>query len=410
MYPEIGAIVDHARSGLQRHPLIMCEYSHAMGNSNGTLAEYWDAIESTPGPAGRVHLGVVGPRPRSRRCPTARPAGPTAATSATSPTTATSCTDGLVWPDRTPEARDVGAPGAGRARSASSRRPTRLARGEVTIRNHQDWTGLDWLRGQVRDRGRRRRRPRGRPGAARTSAPGERARRRDPRAGRRVRPDGREIWLTVALHDRRRDAPGRRPASRSPSGRCAIDDGSAAAPQPRAAADPAVAVDADGSLVHDLLASPPRLSLWRAPTDNDRIGGFGGRWTDLGVDRLERTVESTDRGRRGDRSSAAATARPAATRSTTSSGSRRSRTAAIRVDESVVIPAELGDLARIGTTFEVVPGLERFEWFGTGPHETYPDRKRGGLVGRWPRPSPTRPSRTSARRRTAATPTSAGSR
>ncbi len=39
----------HARSGSQRHPLIMCEYSHAMGNSNGTLAEYWDAIESTPG-------------------------------------------------------------------------------------------------------------------------------------------------------------------------------------------------------------------------------------------------------------------------------------------------------------------------------------------------------------------------
>ena len=35
--------------GSQRHPLIMCEFSHAMGNSNGTLAEYWDAIESTPG-------------------------------------------------------------------------------------------------------------------------------------------------------------------------------------------------------------------------------------------------------------------------------------------------------------------------------------------------------------------------
>ena len=49
MYPEIDAIVEHARSGRQRHPLIMCEYSHAMGNSNGTLAEYWDAIESNPG-------------------------------------------------------------------------------------------------------------------------------------------------------------------------------------------------------------------------------------------------------------------------------------------------------------------------------------------------------------------------
>ena len=27
----------------------MCEYSHAMGNSNGSLADYWDAITSTPG-------------------------------------------------------------------------------------------------------------------------------------------------------------------------------------------------------------------------------------------------------------------------------------------------------------------------------------------------------------------------
>jgi len=45
----LPGLVDHARSGLQRHPLIMCEFSHAMGNSNGTLAEYWDAIESTPG-------------------------------------------------------------------------------------------------------------------------------------------------------------------------------------------------------------------------------------------------------------------------------------------------------------------------------------------------------------------------
>jgi len=56
---------------------------------------------------------------------------------------------------------------------------------------------------------------------------------------------------------------------------------------------------------------------------------------------------------------------------------------AVRVEESVVIPPELTDLARIGTVFEVAPGLESLEWFGSGPHETYPDRKRGGLIGRW---------------------------
>ena len=50
MYPPIEAIVGARRvRRRRRHPLIMCEYSHAMGNSNGTLAEYWDAIESTPG-------------------------------------------------------------------------------------------------------------------------------------------------------------------------------------------------------------------------------------------------------------------------------------------------------------------------------------------------------------------------
>ena len=38
-----------AGTGRGDRPLIMCEYSHAMGNSNGSLADYWDAITRTPG-------------------------------------------------------------------------------------------------------------------------------------------------------------------------------------------------------------------------------------------------------------------------------------------------------------------------------------------------------------------------
>ena len=44
----------------------------------------------------------------------------------------------------------------------------------------------------------------------------------------------------------------------------------------------------------------------------------------------------------------------------------------VLVEETAWIPDELVDLARVGTVLEVVPGLERFEWFGRGPHETYP--------------------------------------
>ena len=40
-----------------RRPLILCEYSHAMGNSNGSLADYWAAFEQYPGAAGWLISG-----------------------------------------------------------------------------------------------------------------------------------------------------------------------------------------------------------------------------------------------------------------------------------------------------------------------------------------------------------------
>jgi beta-galactosidase len=43
MYERIPEIVEYAETYDDR-PLIMCEYSHAMGNSNGNLKEYWDAF------------------------------------------------------------------------------------------------------------------------------------------------------------------------------------------------------------------------------------------------------------------------------------------------------------------------------------------------------------------------------
>jgi beta-galactosidase len=49
MYSPIEEIVDYGRSGKGTRPLIMCEYSHAMGNSNGSLADYQRAFETVPG-------------------------------------------------------------------------------------------------------------------------------------------------------------------------------------------------------------------------------------------------------------------------------------------------------------------------------------------------------------------------
>jgi len=43
MYPGINSMKEYADAKKER-PYIMCEYSHAMGNSNGNFQEYWDII------------------------------------------------------------------------------------------------------------------------------------------------------------------------------------------------------------------------------------------------------------------------------------------------------------------------------------------------------------------------------
>ncbi|MBC7382712.1 MAG: DUF4981 domain-containing protein, partial [Bacteroidia bacterium] len=45
MYPGMNYMKAYAASDKKR-PFIMCEYSHAMGNSNGNFQEYWDVIMS----------------------------------------------------------------------------------------------------------------------------------------------------------------------------------------------------------------------------------------------------------------------------------------------------------------------------------------------------------------------------
>lgn len=143
-----------------------------------------------------------------------------------------------------------------------------------------------------------------------------------------------------------------------------------------------VDVDGYGLLRHPLLASAPRLALWRAPTDNDRIAGLGKRWAELGLDRLTR--EDVQVAVDGPRTIVRQVVRTGAGIAV---NHEQVLTAladgAIQVDETAEIPAALDDLPRVGSVLELVADLEGLAWFGTGPVETYPDRKRGGAVGRW---------------------------
>jgi beta-galactosidase len=380
MYPPISAIVAHAKSGRQIHPLIMCEYSHAMGNSNGTLAEYWEAIESTDGLQGGFiwewwDHGLV------QKLPDGTTRWAYGGDFGDEPNDGNFCLDGLNWPDRRPkpamfEHRQLAAPVRVTASSASA-----LGRGEVTIENRQYFADLGWLRavwelsadGEIVASGELPLPEIAAGARARVKLPGWRA----PKA------DGRENWLTIRFRTAAEQA--WVPAgfelcwAQLPlSGPAGIAAPTASAVK---AAD-AVALDSQGLLVHDLLAAPPRLCLWRAPTDNDRIVGLGAQWRDWGVDRLERKLLSVQR-------------QPGVTiveaEEKTGSGIavrheqrlHSLKGGGVLVEEMVVIPEQLSDLARVGVVMQAVADLEQVEWFGRGPVETYPDRRRAAPVARW---------------------------
>ncbi|MGC8612316.1 MAG: glycoside hydrolase family 2 TIM barrel-domain containing protein [Athalassotoga sp.] len=47
MYSPVERVEEYAKSG-NRKPYILCEYAHAMGNSNGNLYKYWDLFRKYP--------------------------------------------------------------------------------------------------------------------------------------------------------------------------------------------------------------------------------------------------------------------------------------------------------------------------------------------------------------------------
>jgi beta-galactosidase len=161
-----------------------------------------------------------------------------------------------------------------------------------------------------------------------------------------------------------------------------------------------VALDADrgglGSVVLDgreVLTEPVRLALWRAPIDNDGpsvgpgagVGGVRPRWLALGLDRLDPELLDVRARRRGDDVVATSSWRWHGVGFVAEHTQRvtLTPTGLVRVDEDVRLPDDVDDLPRVGVRFAVRADLDRLDWWGPGPHETYPDRCSGAVVRRW---------------------------
>jgi beta-galactosidase len=137
-----------------------------------------------------------------------------------------------------------------------------------------------------------------------------------------------------------------------------------------------------------LIKEGPVPNFWRAPTDNDRGNGMAsrtGKWQNAGRDRVVAkstvtTVSATET--RIDLSLNLPNAGSSSmTMAWTFYGSGD-----VVVDYTLVPDATMSEIPNVGTFLTMPEGFETLRWFGRGPHENYVGRNRSSYVGQYSLP------------------------
>ncbi|HUX39176.1 MAG TPA: glycoside hydrolase family 2 TIM barrel-domain containing protein [Rectinemataceae bacterium] len=435
MYPPLELLAQWAATTDDDRPFIMCEYSHAMGNSNGSLSDYWELIEKGRGLQGGfiwdwVDQGIEALSGEGDAVPRAK-YWKYGGDFGDAPSDLDFICNGLVFPDRSPKPVLAECAQLFRWVEARSEHP---GSGRIVVRNGQyfrDLSGvvLRWTlqtEGEALLSGLRDLPPIG-PGAESEidlDIPWTDAARRRLGLGESF------LFLEFLLSEDRAWAraghrlgweqfplsplagPGASPASfrRGPElgavGTLEPERGGwgfAAAAVGEGAWTAHVSRDGflDGlDFGGDrLLVSPLSMNLWRVPTENDGLKLFmdyrgipdfsfyyEGKamysWLDAGLDAISFSLASmeTDGGR-----SRLSIVHEVATRTGRRAGRfvQHLRFGGNGIEASFLFDLDPGlpELPRVGLACAIAPGHEFVRWYGRGPHENYPDRKSGAAFG-----------------------------
>ena len=352
MYSSAEEVAAWARwaeeTKLDDRPLLLCEYSHAMGNSNGGLSEYWGAFVEEPALAGgfvwdwkdqglRERSAVDGMEGEVQWFAYGGHFGD-------EPNDANFCINGLVDPDGNPHPSLV--------ELAWLARPITVERinGEVVVTNRRFHTPVDDLRLIWREEI---------DGIA-TGREGE-----VDISGLRPQ-ERRSVDLDVeaqddeSLHAVTFTAALRETTSWGDSGyvvghdQIILEEHAPRAPEPTT-----------GQPVRQLIIDPVRPTLWRAPTDND---GASQGWM---ADDPRRLRVWDALGLRAAVPGAGGYEHRVVEESWGSGWQR---------DDTITIPEAWTDPPRVGLVFTVDHRLCSLRWLGLGPQESYPDRRASALL------------------------------
>jgi beta-galactosidase/beta-glucuronidase len=398
---------EHLKARLDK-PFVQCEYAHAMGNGPGSLKEYWDAFYGSARNMGGFIWEWLDHGIR-QKTPDGREYFAYGGDFGDVPHDGNFVIDGLLFPDRIPspgliEYKKVIEPIVVEALDAAT--------GIVRITNRYDFLHLDGLQanwtlteGGIPISGGVLSLP--------DIAPGETVALRLPSSAQPVTPAKGERWLsidftlTAATIWAERDH------------LVAWAQLPVAAPQPphvalvQIATTPSFAHETDTvftlngdefainfdkvrarivSWTHrglPLLELGPRLNFWRAPIDNDRgWSGYERSWREAGIDLLQHRIENVEINTGSDAAEIIVHVRIAPPKYTRAIKAeyryRFGPDGALNLEVSGDFHGEWpATVPRIGLQLFVPSRLDRVNWFGLGPGESYVDSRQAARVGLW---------------------------
>ncbi|MGF1678547.1 MAG: glycoside hydrolase family 2 TIM barrel-domain containing protein [Candidatus Methylacidiphilales bacterium] len=410
MYSSIAEIQEwFRRQPRSERPFIMCEYSHAMGNSNGSLHDYYALFDQY------FDRGLQGgfiwewcDHGLARNTPDGREYFAYGGDYGDLPNDANFVCDGLVGPDRDPhpalfEYKHLASPV--RIESAGS--------GRVRITNRRTFTSLADLAGtwEVQVDGKR---VRGGKLPRLNIAPGASLIWKLP--GALPASSLGESWLmfrfvsTAATswcskgHEMARAQIQLRTPPKRGKAKALVSNVSMTEHADRIILQTdAHSVSMDRSLGFlsslqrrktEFLVSGPRLQIWRAATDNDGLklrsdqtGKALTRWLKAGLHRIDHRLESLRVSQKEGLPSIKVIHSASGRNRFTDFRHEHIYTlladGSLRVENRLDVDPELMDLPRVGVVMILPAGFEELEWFGRGPWENYSDRNQSAMVSRY---------------------------
>ena len=334
MYMKVWDMIKYAESNPKK-PLIQCEYAHAMGNSNGDLFKYWDAIRKYPALQGGfiwdwVDQGLktdVPNKPDETYWSFGGDFGPKDV-----PSDDNFCCNGIVSPERKPH------PGMNEVKKEYQNIwVERNEKGEFVIRNENFFVPLDYVEGYYEIFGNDKRSVERKLSDLEKIGPLESM--PFPISPREDIPSGIEIFYNFRF-TLKEDTPWGKKGDVVAWEQIRL---------PIYKEDTRPNLFLEGR--EQIIPIDPKPDFWRSPTDNDR-----------GNDLVKRhgIWRTTPKGVKADLSL---------------------ENGIVKLDFEK--PKKMIDPPRIGTRFTIPVEYDQVEYYGRGPDENYWDRKEGSPVGRY---------------------------